>query len=356
MKYLTPNFGIQPQLKIVQIQPTNSCNLNCIFCDHRKPVNEVSLSVWKKVAREIRILEPAKVTITGGGEPMVAGEKTIAIGEEIKRNPNIVGDIVSNGTLFNEKQIKKLIRIQWDNLTFSIHSPIFEVDNFLRGKKGTFEATIKTVKLINDLKKRYKSSLPKLSFIMVITRYNYNHVEKMIKLAAELNLNSVCLRLVNENPSLGIKVFPTEIQMKELMKEIDRAKKTASELHVDLFTEFSDEVFLKKRKRKEREKKESVYCTVPFFEAVIFSDGIVTPCCLFYTREGMKDNFFKENIKTKSLKSIWYGKTFNLFRMKMIKNEPLDLCLHCTPDSRYKHEIWFKYTKKKEVSELKRLL
>jgi MoaA/NifB/PqqE/SkfB family radical SAM enzyme len=111
------------------------------------------------------------------------------------------------------------------------------------------------------------------------------------------------------------------------------------------------------KKRREKEiKKESVYCTVPFFEAVIFSDGIVAPCCLFYAREGMKDNFFKENIKEKSFKSIWYGKTFNLFRMKMIKNEPLDLCLHCTPDSRYKHEIWFKYTKKKEVSELKRLL
>jgi MoaA/NifB/PqqE/SkfB family radical SAM enzyme len=356
MKDLFSEFDIQPQLKIVQIQPTNSCNLNCIFCDHRKPINEISYSIWKKIAKEIRTLEPAKVTITGGGEPMVVGEKTMVIGEEIKRNPNIVGDIVSNGTLFNEKQIKKLIRIQWDNLTFSIHSPIFEVDNFLRGKKGAFEATIKTVKLINDLKKRYKSSLPKLSFIMVITRYNYNHVEKMIKLAAELNLNSVCLRLVNENPSLGIKVFPTEIQMEELRKEIDGAKKTASELHIDLFTEFSEEIFMKKRKRKEREKKESVYCTVPFFEAVIFSDGIVAPCCLFYVREEMKNNFFKENIKEKGFKSIWYGKTFNLFRMKMIKNEPLDLCLHCTPDSRYKHEIWFEYTKKKEVSELKRLL
>ena len=73
--------GLQGPMTL-ELYPTLKCNLDCGFCDtterHQKPVNELSLERSLALLDEAAALGVQRVFVLGGGEPLLARDKSPA--------------------------------------------------------------------------------------------------------------------------------------------------------------------------------------------------------------------------------------------------------------------------------------
>lgn len=330
-----------PPPKILQVQPTNHCNLYCLFCDHRIKTTELTDEKWAEIVNEAGKMGIDRLTISGGGEPMARREATLAMMEIAKIN-GMKGDIVTNGTLFTDDDVKKIIEIGWDSIVISIHGVNSDTDDYLRGRKGAFEKTVKSIETFNHWKNILHSEKPKLDFIMVVNNKNYSQMEDLIRLAKKLNVKSVTFKMVNENPETYGTFSLTQEQMNELRYKIQVMESLAENNSIDLFLDF--QISDLNVKGVEPSCKSELFCLMPFFEIVIFSDGKCSPCCIFYERRGQKiSKEIVDDISNKSLIQVWNGECFKKLRKMMDKNQPPDVCSSCLPDTKYRHATWEKH-------------
>jgi MoaA/NifB/PqqE/SkfB family radical SAM enzyme len=349
--------------KHIQVIPTNACNINCIFCWERIR--------WKKGLKKDRIsdkrlleltkefcqpyLRPKQVTITGGGEPLLKKEVVLKMIKEIKKH-SIECEVITNGTLFDEKTIKKMIANKIDRIVISTNSSNPEIDDFLHGAPGAHKKILEGLKLFMELKRKNYSELPKLRFNVVITKYNYKGISDMVKMAAEYNVDEVCLRLVTEPPSKGKpgKLSLPREEYGKFLEEIKQAEKIATLLEVSfqkvfdekdarkffnltpetdaklsLINPLDEESIIKILNSENAFEKlcKSGICTFPFYELYIDSNGYASGCGTQASAGKISD--FTEDVTTKSLKKIWYGKKLNQLRTHMIFCQFPETCSVC---------------------------
>ena len=148
----------------VMISPTDYCNLKCKICwrlEKGEKLDEPSFHEIKRWLKECKELEVKVIDLTGGGEAFM--RKDIILILKLVKKFGFYGTLTTNGTLLNEEKIKKIIKMRWDDLAFSLDGPNERINDFIRGK-GVFEKVIKNIKKINNLKKekRVKKENPRL--------------------------------------------------------------------------------------------------------------------------------------------------------------------------------------------------
>jgi radical SAM protein with 4Fe4S-binding SPASM domain len=325
---------LQSQLERVQFHLTNKCNLDCIFCGVRNfnKTQELSDKKWIKLAKELCEFGPKQLTISGGGEPLIRMKLAAKI-MNIVKSSGIEGAIITNGTLTTSNFAKKLVEIGWDEYRVSLHSPNSEMDKFLRGRESFF-LTIKGIEKINYFKKLFKTPFPRTEIWMVLTRYNFMEIEKMIELAKKIEVNGISLKMVNE-PNEEKKFSLSLHQLNWLKNNYHKYQKKAEEYEIRLRTLFSFDDFFSKKKNKitKKGKKNNILCLIPFKELVIFADGRVSPCCNFFNMK--KDEFAIEDITCKSLNEVWFSEKFNKFRELMLRGDLIEKCKECPVDLKY---------------------
>ena len=116
--------GLKPPPQMVQIYPTNKCNLKCIFCVQRLNIynlrEEVSKRRWLEIVKEICGMGVRKFLVSGGGEPLCTPNKTFGIMKVIKFYGG-EGRMITSGFLWNKSLIEKTIKMGWDSIMFSFH-------------------------------------------------------------------------------------------------------------------------------------------------------------------------------------------------------------------------------------------
>ncbi len=322
-----------------QIHLTNFCNLKCFFCPTRALIKELdkkkelSVEEWLKIIEDGNRLGIEEWHICGGGEPLFFKDIFIAVIEKIKKS-GCRGELITNGTLFYEELIKKMVELKWDKIFFSLDSPFAETQNELRGV-DCFNKIIKNVRSFAKCKKENDSTLPILSFHMVVCNKNYKQIPKMIELAKKLDVQDVLLNALNIwKPEIN-KLRLNETQEKELEIILNESKKLAEELNIDtnineflrseLFKKANimNEVLEKGVKRKFSHGLLDTPCYYPWYNISIFADGTVQPC---FIPRGKG-----EQIRGKNLKDIWFGKVFSEIREEMKKGKLSKYCAKCNP-------------------------
>lgn len=322
-----------------QIHLTNFCNLKCFFCPTRALVknldrkNELSTEEWLRIIDEGNEMGIEEWHICGGGEPLFFKDAAMVVIEKIKTSGRR-GELITNGTIFDEQSIRKLVGLKWDKIFFSLDSPLAQTQNELRGA-DCFDKIIGNVKLFTKIKKERNSSFPVLCFHMVICNKNYKQVPDMVKLANDLGLQEVLLNALNiwrpEINSLKL----TEEQEAELIAIVKESKKLAEELNVgNNFDEFlkselfkkvnvMDDAMKKKVRKTSSNELLNIPCYYPWYNISIFADGMVQPC---FIPQGKG-----ERIKGKTLKSIWFGECFSKIRESMKNGKLSKYCARCNP-------------------------
>lgn len=321
----------------VLLYPTNSCNLNCIFCyQHLRPYDysiKLSKKKWSAITTELCEMGVKTLQISGGGEPLLEPDTVLSMMKIIKKY-KVEGRLVTNGTVFNQNIIKKIIEIKWDHVIFSVDGAKAFTHDFLRGKKGSFKKTIEAIDLFTKIKKKENSEKPLLEFSSVLTRKNFRQSTGIIKLGHKIGVKVITFEPVFvSNPYVHkIKMRPS--QRKKFVKKIPTALELAKSYGIITNLNALNEIKeiektgdLKKKiiENKEINKNTNNFLDIPCYDPWLWpkieADGRVGPCSSILF-DGM-------NIKDTTFKELWFGKTFSDFR-KRIKNKDLpDSCANC---------------------------
>ena len=133
----------------VNFRITYRCNYRCHYCDSpNKNIKEMTTDEIKRMIRELKALGLRKLAFSGG-EPLIRRD----LGELISycKEYDVFTNIVSNGSLF-PKHYKELKDVNY--MCFSLDGTQV-VNDAIRGK-GAYARVIKSVKIAQDMKYKYK--------------------------------------------------------------------------------------------------------------------------------------------------------------------------------------------------------
>ena len=317
----------------LNLRITEKCNLKCLVCERSitKPKKELSEEKLLQIIDDAIKLGIKELHLDGSGELFVRKETSLKIMEKVKAY-NIKGQIVTNATLLNDKDIKRIIKMGWDDVIISLDGPNAKIHDKLRGVKGAFEKTIKTLESFDKYKKNLKSEKPIITIAAILTNDNYNKLSSIFELIKNYGINKFRLQVLHKRTDSTSQFKLNESEEKEFqesLKEIEQATlKYGIRALIKCFNDpeivkksFKMGEILKKDSEEYNQGLLSIHCHQPWLYIGIREDGFVEPCA--------GSDFNKENINDKGLKDIWYGEFFKEIRNSLKKKKFYTSCQTC---------------------------
>ncbi len=109
---------------MLELAPTNKCNLNCVFCSvaNRDQTKQLSLSMMVETAETFQDLGLLSVEITGGGDPLCHPEigRLIELLDDMGLNLALITNGLRLNKALSQEQLKRLewIRISLNTLDY----------------------------------------------------------------------------------------------------------------------------------------------------------------------------------------------------------------------------------------------
>ena len=130
---------------------TNKCNLHCSFCSRNaKNTNDIFMDpnfIYEQISEAIK-WAPLQTINLSGGEPFLHPQLERIF--EIINSFNLNIRINTNGILLNDKIISLINKYNVKMFTISLDSANAEIHDKIRGQKGAFDKTIKSIKRLVD--------------------------------------------------------------------------------------------------------------------------------------------------------------------------------------------------------------
>lgn len=314
---------------------TNRCNLLCQFCHYpflpeSRYKDELSHEEIISLVRQAGEMGAMVFGILGG-EPFLRKE-TCLEAMELGKAGGMSGSLVTNGTLLREKDLRRIIAMGWDLLRFSIDAPESALHDTLRGIKGSFDKTIRTLSTLQRLKSASGSDQPAVEINMVLTRGNASQLPGMMRLAHEHAVNRIYVLPVIEFgrdiSSLKIReqdaptVLPSLKEAEELGRQLC-VKSNIETLQKDsLFTKSNNvDTVLLEGERSARY--DCIPCFFPWYGMSIDAQGWLTPC-------GQIETETRANVRDyATLRDAWRGEYFTNLRRRMGLRQLAAGCERC---------------------------
>jgi MoaA/NifB/PqqE/SkfB family radical SAM enzyme len=334
----------------IDIELHRRCNLKCLSCSRRQDkkyghINqfsksiELSLEKWLSVVKDAALLGVREWHVAGGGDPPLLKQITFPVLKEIKRF-NMYGILTTNGTNLSYSDLEFLVRIGWDRIHFSLDGTNAKTHDYLRQAKGCFDKTVKTIRILNRLKQKFRTKKLMLNINFVLSKKNYTQLPELVKLARKLDVEYIFvepliiysehgkkLKLDEEDLKLFGRYLKNAIILSKKYKIDSNFTSIQSNLDSDLIKYSSSMNMVVKNDMKSYENKNQPFlelpCYDPWFHMTIKADGRAISC------DVSSDN--TENIKNKNLKEIWYGTYFSNLRKNMLQKKIPTYCKQCNP-------------------------
>jgi len=293
------------------------CNARCPNCpynnsDIRETYRDSLLmpeGIFKTIADQCGQYN-TYIRISGGGEPMLH-PKAVELMEYAKRKNARVG-LITNGSLFTEENLYRLVHVGVDMIEFSVDAEDEVTYAMVRPGldwKGLLENAGKAVKIRNEVKSQTK----------------------------------IIASVINQK---GVDVKKAEKFWSRIVDEVQIRKYLTWGYVEDLSADATPYL----------EPEERIPCPWLFERLNIDTRGDVTICG--------EDIAFKEkfaNVRDMSLREIWYHPQLEYFRKKHLarKGDEIPICKSC-PDWKYrswKHNYWkiLETAEKKRIHKLRKL-
>lgn len=263
---------------MLNIEPTNLCNLNCLFCPVEKtnrPKSLIDLKFYQKIIDQISRAGKLKVLwLNKDGEPLLHPQIDEMVAYAKKTNVADRVEIYTNGVLLNKPIARKLIKAKLDSLVISLDAVDRESFAQLKGKDA-YHRVVENVKGFLKLRLDLGASKPVLSVKIV----DLGRPQEVVR-----------FKRLWQNLADFVVVQP---------------------LHA---WEGSAEVATEDRKRK-REKRYP--CNLPWLAPAINWEGTVVPCCVNYRNSEL----VLGDLKKQSLAEIFSGGRFQALRKAHLKGD-----------------------------------
>jgi MoaA/NifB/PqqE/SkfB family radical SAM enzyme len=241
------------------------------------------------------------LTLHGWGEPILNPELFRMI-DYAYRKGIITAFATSGGSLSPDISLK-LLDSNLDKLVFSIDAAEPYLLESIR-KNNHLKEVINNIRQLSNLKKELQKNNPILTINPTILKENVVHLDKIVGLAKELEIDEISFHIVyypdkNSFETVGV-------DKAEFKKILDNLSQLGKSLNIKV--EFPSLKFGHK------------LCVDSWFRPFVAVNGDIFVCC--YQREPMG------NILREDLSDIWNRRSYKIFR-KRIKNNPNDICKNC---------------------------
>jgi MoaA/NifB/PqqE/SkfB family radical SAM enzyme len=325
--------GGRPGPLVLELFPTNRCNLLCRHCWQRTGDYDTSFRSELSDERILRLVDEAAELgvrfwiVKGGGEPMARGRLLMRVFRRI-RELGMNGLLHTNGTLFKDEQIDALVEMGWQQVFVSLDAPDAASNDLLRG--DGFAAARAALERFRDARRAAGRTLPVLSLNHVITRLSHRRLVEMVELAHELGCANVEFSGLIRFTELCDEFALGPEERQELKEGAAAALRRAGQLGVAT----SLRHFLgagppddpnDRRYGAERPEPAGVLdalCFKPFTELTVHANGRVGPCC-------MSDDPDADSLHRTSLREAWLGPYLERARLGFRRNRPMPYCSIC---------------------------
>jgi MoaA/NifB/PqqE/SkfB family radical SAM enzyme len=296
----------------VEIDPSNFCNHDCIWCTfgylHTKNKDVIPREVLLKLVKDLAEYGVKAIIWTGGGEPWTNNNLTDAI--YLAYELGIDMGMATNGILLDKKKIEAIVRTHvYCRFSLDAGTPetYMKVHN---AKEGDFEKAIENLKTMTKLKKELKNNIS-IGVAFLIHPGNYKEVYKSAKLVKEAGADFFQIKPVVMYS--GKQLSPEFFANAE--KEFGDVKKLEDKNFKVFVISYKFEDIANESNNCGRSYKK---CWANPFMCSIGADCKVYLCCHL---RGVPQFSFG-NLKEKSFKEIWEGKQ----RQEAIKRINFALC------------------------------
>lgn len=173
------DFNVNPFIVIWEV--TRACQLKCVHCradaqtepDPRELNHEEDLDLIDQICD---MGNP--MLVFTGGDCMMREDLFELADYAVKKGMRVSMTPSATPNVTKEKMAwaKEVGLSRWG---FSIDGPTPEIHDHFRGTPGAFDLTLKNIQYLNEL------NMP-LQINTVISRYNYDHLEEMVKLVTDM--------------------------------------------------------------------------------------------------------------------------------------------------------------------------
>jgi len=218
-------------LPFLVFETTSVCNLNCRYCYNiwkRPGAEDIPKNSYKQARKTLKrffkIADVDQITFTGG-EPFLAERFSELVLFARMKKKQVA--IISNGNKATREDYKTMLSLGVGLFEFPIHSYKSEVHDFLTQVKGSWQKVLQSVKDVQELK-------GSIVAVIVITKANFEHIDKTLAFIQSLGLKRVMLNRYNIGGT-GIKhIKELATTKEELNHAYELANKTGKELNLTL--------------------------------------------------------------------------------------------------------------------------
>ncbi|MFQ5715614.1 MAG: radical SAM/SPASM domain-containing protein [Nitrospinales bacterium] len=291
-------YKLPSKPRLIQIEVTNLCNLDCHMCPREDLEIELEHMDWDKFVSVMNKLDgKEEITLTGWGEPFLHPRIFDMIDYCKQRGHRVAA--TSNGLFVKSSIARDILSSGLDALTFSVDS--------VSGAVTEGHTSAKVFKNIETLVRNRKNGTPSIRLQATLHQGRQKDLYDVIRYGASIGCQVVNVGRLDRKYAPDLK-RPDEKEEERVFKEAARIAQ-AHGIQLDWlqysvssgFARFVYRVIRRKLHRSGR------YCLKTFNYAYVSREGNVTPCCLLPTEK-------MGNLIEGDLKTIWQSDRFNNFR------------------------------------------
>jgi MoaA/NifB/PqqE/SkfB family radical SAM enzyme len=234
-------------------------------------IGPMDIDLFNKIAKDI--FPRTRMLFMGCGAEPLMSPQFAEYAESIRAYSIPFVCLVTNGQLINEKIGSSVIHNSFNQVIVSVDGARKETYESIRAG-ANFEKLISNLRLLNDLKKEYKSRRPDLRINYVAMRRNIDEIEKLIDISSELNVSTIRVRSLGDWG--GAIDYRNEILPPEMYASaVERAANYAKRKNIEVLFEG----MYSPRENEDRKDPYKPYeCVSPWYNLFIRGDGKVRFC------------------------------------------------------------------------------
>ena len=286
----------------ISIESTTACNLRCPECPSglrafSRPTGNLKEDFFRSTIDDLH-RELLYLIFYFQGEPYINPKFLEMV--QYAHQKGIYTITSTNGHFLNDANAKKTIESGLDRLIISVDGTTQEVYENYR-KEGNLEVVLQGARNVVKWKKKLQSKTPHIIFQFLVVRPNEHQIPEIHQLAKEIGIDEVKLKTAQVyDYKHGNPLIPSISKYARYAQQEDGTYQVKNEL--------------------------LNHCWKLWHSCVISWDGMVVPCCFD------KDALHRlGDLKTNSMRSIWYGENYQNFRKQILKGrDQIDICTNCT--------------------------
>lgn len=307
----------------VDVDPSNSCNQKCVYCNskiYRQDVKYGNMPSGhlKKISDFLSEWGVTSTCIGGGGEPLMNNELRSFI-PRLSRY-GIESGVITNGSKMDAEYVKlfvencRFVGISFDAATRGTYERIRGADHY--------DQVVRNMRYLNQMKEMINPKLD-TNIKFLIHPWNWNEIRDAARLAKDLGFSGIHMRPVAidnvpgvENPIKGQDYFSMKRYIEGINEQIDKA----FELDDESFSVFAvHHKFGKNMQKVIRFKK----CRATPLQAVFQADGKLCICFNMRGRYILCDHYPDPS----EVKRQWGSRSH---KDLIDKIDPINECIRCT--------------------------